>query len=163
MIDIQPAKLVADAGKSRYEAARELAEEIINRHRSGEDFGELAKQYSHGHRASIGGVWQKLDPQSLVKPYDILAAEAARVRGGQIAGPIETDDHIFIMKVLEYKGKGVEPFEDVQNELKARIRFERQQKVIEELNAKLMEQASAEDTRRFVDYCVREIYRMANR
>ena len=67
------------------------------------------------------------------------------------------------MKVLEYRGKGVEPFEDVQNELKARIRFERQQKVIEELNAKLMEQASVEDTRRFVDYCVREIYRMANR
>ena len=74
LIDIQPAKLVADAGKSGYEAARELAEEIINRHRSGEDFGELAKQYSHGHRKAFGGLWEPVQPQSLAVPFNLLAA-----------------------------------------------------------------------------------------
>lgn len=164
LIDIQPAKMTAaDADKSSREQAKALAEELIRRIRAGEDFGELAKRYSNGHMREQGGVWQKLNPESLAKPYDILAAEAAKAKTGQVVGPIEADEHIFIMKVLEYKRKGVEPFEDVQNELKARIKFERQRKVIDELNAKLAEQASVEDTKEFVDYCVAKIYRMANR
>ncbi len=164
LIDIQPAKMTAaDADKNSREQAKALAEELIGRIRAGEDFGELAKQYSNGHRREQGGLWQKLNPESLAKPYDILAGRLAGARVGQIVGPIETDEHIFIMKVLEYKRKGIEPFEDVQNELKARIKFERQRKVIDELNAKLAEQASVEDTKEFVDYCVAEIYRMANR
>lgn len=164
LIDIQPDKMSVDNAKqNRREQAKVLAVELVKRIKAGEDFGELAKRYSNGHRREQGGLWQKLNPESLAKPYDILAAEAAKAKIGQVVGPIETDEHIFIMKVLEYKPEGIEPFEDVQNELKARIKFERQKKAIDELNAKLAEQASVEDTKEFVDYCVAEIYRVANR
>jgi parvulin-like peptidyl-prolyl isomerase len=164
LIDIEPAKLKnIDAGKSRLEQARDLAEQLVGRINKGEDFGQLAKDYSNGHTASEGGLSRKLDPESLAEPYDVLAKEAARMKPGEIAGPLEAQDHIFIMQLVENKPKSVEPFEKVQNQVKARITVERMRQAIDKLNDELLQQASAADKKRFVDFCVREIYAMANR
>ena len=85
------------------------------------------------------------------------------MKPGEVAGPIEAEGHIFIMQLVEYQPKGVEPFEKVQNQVKARISFERMRQAIDKLNTELLQQASAADRERFVDFCVREIYTMANR
>jgi hypothetical protein len=164
LIDIEPAKLKnVDANRPRLEQAKDLAEQLVGRIKNGEDFGQLAKDYSNGHTASEGGLWRKLDPESLAAPYDVLAEKAESMKPGDIAGPLEAQGHIFIMQLVENKPKGVEPFEKVQNQVKASISFERMRRAIDKLNEEIVQQASLADRKRFVDFCVREVYAMANR
>jgi len=163
LIDIQPANLkISDPNQDRLEYARKLANELLRRIKAGEDFGELAKQYSHGHMREFGGLWTPLQPDSLAKPYDILAAEAEKIEQGQIAGPIETaeHDHIFIMKLEEKRPRDYEPFEQVQRQVEQKILSDRKNEVINRLRAKLQEQAALGETNEFVDFCLKEIYQM---
>jgi parvulin-like peptidyl-prolyl isomerase len=170
LIDIQISKLeAAEPNRSRLEQARELADELMGRLQKGEDFGELAKQYSHGHRASFGGLWKPVQPQSLAKPYDILAAEAERMTPGQVAGPIEAGElspsegrgkHIFIMKLEDKRPKSFEPLENVQKELETKIIFDRRRKAVNEFSAKLMQQTMLNEKDKFIDFCLEKIYRM---
>ena len=67
------------------------------------------------------------------------------------------------MQLVEYQPNSVEPFEKVQNQVKARVSFERTRQAIDKLNEELVQQASSADRERFVDFCVREIYAMANK
>jgi len=163
LIDIEAGKLeVAEPNRSQLEQARELAYGLAARIRTGEDFGELAKTYSHGYRASFGGLWKRLEPDSLAEPYDILATEAEKMEPGQIAGPIETDEHIFIMKLEEKRQRSVEPFEKVQKEIEAEIRLDRRKEAVDEFGAKLVEQAAIGDKDKFIDFCLEKIYQISN-
>jgi hypothetical protein len=164
LIDIEPATLTSvDANRPRLDQAKELAGRIYQRIKQGEDFEQLAKDYSQGLRASQGGLWRKVDPDSLAPPYDILAKKAQTMKPGEVAEPIENQDHFFIMQLVEYKPKSVEPFEKVQNQVKAGINVERMRQAFAKLDTELLQQASAADKAKFIDFCVREIYRMANK
>ncbi len=164
LIDIQIPKLeVTDPNRSRLEQARELASELVERLQKGEDFGELAKQYSHGHTASFGGLWQPVQPESLAKPYDVLAVEAEKIPPGQIAGPIEAGEHIFIMKLEEKRPKSFEPLENVQKEVEAKIIFDRRKKAVDEFGSKLVQQAALNERDRFIDFCLEKAYRICHR
>jgi parvulin-like peptidyl-prolyl isomerase len=163
LIDIQISKLkAADPNRSQLEQARELANELVGRLQKGEDFGELAKQYSHDYRASFGGLWKPVQPQSLAKPYDILAAEAEKIEPGQIAGPIGGGEHIFIMKLEEKKPKSFQPLENVQKEVEAKITFDRRKKTVDEFSAKLVQEAALNERGKFIDFCLKKIYRLSN-
>jgi hypothetical protein len=163
LIDIEAAKLkVSDPNQSRQQLAKDLANELVGRIQAGEDFGELAKQYSHGHRRLFGGLWRPVQPESLAEPYDVLAGEAEKIEPGQIAGPIERGGHIFVMKLEEKQQARFEPFEAVQKQVKARIILERRKAAIDELGAKFMQQAALSSQDDFVDFCLEKIYRMSN-
>lgn len=164
LIDIQIPKLaVADSNRSRLIQAKELGDELVKRLNKGEDFGELAKQYSHGHAASAGGLWQPVQPQSLAKPYDVLAVEAEKIQPGQIAGPIEAGEHIFIIKLVGKSQKNFLPLEAVQKEVEAKIIFSRREKAANEFEANLVQQAKLSEMDRFVDFCVEKTYRICSR
>ena len=160
LIDIQPAKLEPnDPNQNRLEHAGKLADEIMKSLQSGEDFGQLAKKYSHGHRQLLGGLWKPVQPKSLAKPYDVLAAEADKIQIGQIAGPIEADRHIFIMKLVDRKTESFEPFENVQKKLENRILFERRAKAVNEIIAKAQpSEAGSANKQAFVDFCLEKLY-----
>ena len=161
LIDIETAKLeVADANQSRQERARELADELVGRIRTGEDFGKLAEEYSG---VSFIDHSEGVRPENLEKPYDVLAAEAERLKPGQIAGPIEAGEHIFIMKLKEKRSKGYEPFEKVQEGVKAKIILDRERRAREEIWAKLQEQVALIQRSEFVDFCLGKIYRLSVR
>ncbi len=162
LIDIQPAKLKpADPNQDRQQLARELAGKLLGRIQSGEDFGELAEQYSHGHRREFGGLWKPVQPASLAAPYDMLAAEAQKIEPGQIAELIVTEEHIFIMKLEEKQSAGYEPFEKVQGQVEEKVILDRRNEVFDRLNAKLMRQAELGRTDEFIDFCLEKIYRMS--
>ncbi|MFA5251735.1 MAG: peptidylprolyl isomerase [Phycisphaerae bacterium] len=164
LIDIQIPKLeAAEPNQSRLTQARELAGELIKRLNKGEDFGELARKYSHGHTASSGGLWPPVQPQSLAKPYDVLAVEAEKILPGQIAGPIEAGEHIFIMKLEEKAPKNFTPLENVQKEVEAKITFDRRKKAADEFGTKLVQQAELNEMDRFVDFCLEKTYRLCSR
>ncbi len=164
LIDIDSAKLeVADSNQGVLERAKELAMELRLSILMGEDFGEVAKKHSHGHRAMSGGLWKPVQPESLAQPYDILAAEAGKMQQGQIAGPIVAGRHVFIMKLEEKQIRRAEPFEKVQKELEQTIELERRKRVVDELEAKLLQQAALSNIDTFIDFCLEKIYRMNNR
>jgi len=163
LIDIEPAKLqIADPNQDRREQAIWLAMDLLRRIETGEDFGELAKQYSHGHKSEFGGLWKPREPDSLAPPYDILAREAESMEPGQVTGLIEVAEHIFIMKLEEKRNKGYEPLEKVQAQVERKIIADRRKEAIDKLNDKLMQQAALGDTSLFVEVCLDKIYRTSN-
>ena len=162
LIDIQPAKLeLNQADQDQFEQARELAKELVEQLKAGEDFGRLAKQYSHGHRRESDGLWKPMQPDSLARPYDVLAEAAEEIEPGQIAGPIETEGHVFIMKLIENRPESYKPFEEVQRELETEIIRRRREQAFDEIKADLAEQAELGRMDEFVDYCVERLYRLS--
>ncbi|KPL23766.1 MAG: hypothetical protein AMJ75_05410 [Phycisphaerae bacterium SM1_79] len=163
LIDIQPARLeVADPNQDRHELAKKLANELLAQIQSGEDFGQLAKQYSHGDWREFGGLWRPVQPTSLVVPYDILAAEAEKIEPGQVAGPIASKEHIFIMKLEDKQSAGYEPFDRVQGQVEEKLIFDRQNEIFDRLKGKLMQQVELGETDEFIDFCLEEIYRTSS-
>lgn len=162
LIDIEAAKLETIPEENHQEKAKTLANELVRRIYAGEDFGALAKQYSHGHRRIFGGLWRPVQPGALAEPYDILAVEAEKIKPGQVAGPIEAGEHIFIMKLEERRAKSVEPFEKVQKQVEAKIILERRKKAFDEVSTELVRQANIGDKDKFIDFCLEKIYRMCN-
>jgi len=162
LIDIELAKLKpADPKQTAEQIGRNLAAELMGRLRSGEDFNDLAKRYSHGYNASDGGRWKPVQPESLAKPYDVLAVEAEKIRHGQVAGPIESGGHIFIMKLIDKQKKTVEPFEKVQKQIEAKIDFDRRKQASDKIGIKLVQQAQIGSKDEFVSFCLRRIYTLS--
>jgi len=160
LIDIDVEKVItADVNESKSEKAQKLAWQLSERLKKGEDFGELAKKYSNGYRASYGGLWKPVRPSSLAEPYNILAISAEDIEEGQTTGPIEAGGHIFIMKLEEKQEHNVVPFEKVQKQIEAEIAFERRKEVVDELSETLMRQAAVSNKEAFVEFCLEEIYR----
>lgn len=158
LIDIQPAKLeLTDPNQSRLEKARELANDVMRRLQVAEDFSTLAERYLE---ASFIDHRDGIQPDSLVKPYDILLAAAEKIEPGKVTGPIEVEGHIFIMKLEENRPKSYEPFEKVQEQLEQKILADRQRQAVDELNAELREQLVLSEKDTFVDFCLEQIHRM---
>ncbi len=162
LIDIQPVRLqVTDPNKDLQQLAVERAGELLTRIEAGEDFGELAKQYSHGDWRTFGGLWRPVRPASLRAPYNILVAEAEKIEPNQVTGPVVARGHVFIMKLEDKQSAGYEPFETVQDKVQESIVLDRQNEVVNRINAKLVEQAELGDTDEFIDFCLEEIHRMS--
>jgi hypothetical protein len=161
LIDIQPAKMeVTDPNEDRWQLGKVWANKLLELIKSGEDFGELAKRYSYGSWSEFGGLWRSVQPSSLAAPYDVLAAEADKMGPGDVAGPIVTKEHIFIMRLEEKQIAGYEPFEDVQELVKERILLDRRGEVIDKLDAEIRREVKLSRTDKFVDFCLEKIYRL---
>ncbi len=162
LIDIQPARLqVADPNQDRRQLAKSLADDLLTRLKSGDDFGELARQYSHGPFKDKGGLWPSLQPQSLAAPYDTIAAGAMKTEPGQVTEPIITEEHVFIMKLEEKQAVGYQPFVEVQEEVEGKVISNRRNDVFEKLNKRLIEEVKLGRADEFVDFCLEKIYRMS--
>jgi parvulin-like peptidyl-prolyl isomerase len=161
LIDIQPAKIeVTDPNEDRWQLGKVWANKLLELIKSGEDFGELAKRYSYGSWSEFGGLWRSVQPSSLAAPYDVLAAEADKMGPGDVAGPIVTKEHIFIMRLEEKQIAGYEPFEDVQELVKEKILLDRRGEVIDKLDAEIRREVKLSRTDKFVDFCLEKIYRL---
>lgn len=163
LIDIQPAKLeVTDPNQDRWQLGKVWANKLLELIKSGQDFGELAKQYSHGNWREFGGLWRSVQPSSLAAPYDILAVQANKMEPGDVTGPIMTKQNIFIMKLEEKQIAGYEPFGNVQDLVREKILSDRRNEVIDNLNAEIRQEAKLSRTDKFVDFCLEKIYRISN-
>lgn len=160
LIDIDSGKVVADEGKSAKETAQALAERLIKRIEQGEDFGELAREYSHGHRAAQGGLWTPATAGALAEPYDIVEQKCLEMVPGQTSEPVVSGEHVFIIRLENKVEAGHEPFEDVQqkieNEIQLKHRFE---EGYEKTISKVIEQADIPNLEEFINYCIEQAYR----
>jgi parvulin-like peptidyl-prolyl isomerase len=161
LIDI-PTPGIAAADPNSARQARALAEELRRRIDAGEDFAALARQYSQGLRKEQGGLWKPRDPEALAAPYDVLARQAQAMQPGQVAGPLESSGHLFIMRLEEKQEQGYRPLSDVQEEVRESILLERRRKVLQEIDEEIARQIAMADINRFVDYCLERLYRQAH-
>jgi len=162
LIDITP-EPVADANQANIERAeleaRRLAEELAARVRSGEDFAGLAREYSKGHRASAGGLWEPVQPGSLAEPYDVIEESCQDLSPGEIAGPVESGGHIFIIKLKEKQTRGFFFFFDVQQDVQKKFVVQQRRETLSKLMAQFEQQVQGPNLEKFVDFCLYEIYR----
>lgn len=159
LIDIVPGKVDRVGDESSTEAAFRKAEDLVEQINGGADFAELANKHSNGHRAVVGGSWDKVTAGSLASPYDVLEVYAAKMRAGGVVGPIESEGHVFVMKLEEKQESVHQSFEEVQDKIEAQIQSNKRRADYEELVKSLLMQANIEDMDRFVSFCVESAYR----
>ena len=162
LIDIDAAKVsLSEKDDDPLQAARSLANSLMERIRAGEDFAALAREYSHGFRREAGGLWPARDPDALAQPYDVLAEKARDMTPGDVAGPVEVSGHVFIVKLEQKQEKGYRPYAEVQDRVEEQIRAERRLGALKELDAEVARQVALADTSAFVDVCLESLYRQA--
>lgn len=163
LIDIDMSKIeITNLDENRAKKAREKGEELTKRAKAGDDFAKLAEEHSDGHRKTLGGLWPEIQPDSLARPYIIIAEAAEDMEPGDIAGPLETVGHVFIVKLEAQEKAGYRSLEEVQSEVNNRILFERRNEAVTRLNARLLREAAIGETDEFVGFCVDRIYKMSN-
>ena len=79
------------------EEARQIAEELLERQKAGEDFQELAREYSDGPSSVNGGV---LNPFGRGKMMPAFEEAAFALDKGEVSGIVETDYGFHIIKRL---------------------------------------------------------------
>lgn len=100
-------------------AATELAGELKRRAEAGEDFGDLAREYSDDtSNAERGGDLGFFGRGAMVEPFEEAAFGA---EPGSVVGPVETDFGVHVIEVQARRPGGVQPFEQVQAVIRARL------------------------------------------
>ena len=107
------------------ENTKKLAADIVKKARAGEDFAELAKRYSQDAGASKGG------DLGIIKKGDftpVIDEAVFKLKEGEVSDPIETGGIIFIFKVFETKKEGIQPIDEVRDQIEW-ILVEQNQKI----------------------------------
>jgi parvulin-like peptidyl-prolyl isomerase len=159
LIDIDSSKIVAEEGTSAKETALKLGRQLLESINRGEDFGELAKEYSHGHRAPQGGLWTPATAGALAEPYDVVEQRCLEMEPGKISGPVVSGKHVFIIRLENKRQEGYEPFEDVQRKIENEIQLKhRIEEGYDKTVSRVMEQADIPKLEEFISYCVEQAY-----
>src|SRR5436190_840081 len=79
--------------------AQEQAQDLVNRARQGQDFAQLAKDFSEGPGAAVGGEIGRVFQPSDFGPD--LAPKMAAMQKGQISDPIAQNGQVLILKCLD--------------------------------------------------------------
>ena len=103
---------------SRYETkedAKSAAEDILNRLKSGEEFGDMAKEYSRGPHSDEGGLWETDEVKDFRKD---LVAKISNLKEGEISPIIDSSFGHHIFKIEEIIPSQTLTFQQAQNEIR---------------------------------------------
>lgn len=161
LIDLEVAKF-ADAnnpGANAEQKAKELAARISERIKKGEDFGELARQYSNDPAAKNGGLWRPIRPGSLAEPYDAIEKAIEKMDIGQTSEPVAAEGHIFIVKLENKQAPSCKTFEQVQGDVEVRMMYENRRKRVDDMMGKIISQVDLSYADGFLEYCTQKAWR----
>ncbi len=99
-------RLESTMSPSEIGQVEQLANDIANRIKKGENFGKLAAQYSQDDKASDGGEWEETNINSLPTMFTNHLVGA---KEGDIIGPFRIDSGYVIIKVIKIKGHQYTP------------------------------------------------------
>lgn len=125
-------QVTEEQARARLDAARKRIE-------AGADFGAVAGEVSEEPGAKErGGSLGWFGREQMVKPFADAAFSAQQ---GQVVGPVKTEFGLHLIQVTGKRAAGVTPFEEVKEQLRARLAFtgaqELAQKKAQELAAQL--------------------------
>lgn len=107
-----------------------LAEEVRGRLEDGEDFAELAQEFSQDPgSAENGGDLGCQGQGSFVPEFEDAAFGAEE---GEIVGPVETEFGFHLIEVTETQPESVQPLEEVAPEIRDQLVAQRQSEEVEE-------------------------------
>jgi len=157
-IDILAGLLKAEQigeGQTAQEAAEALAAALAQRARAGEDFAQLAREYSHGPLAPSGGKWLPvtIGKDTLPAPYDVLEATALTMEPGQVSEPIVKGDHIFVLRLDSKDLGGCQSFAQVQPQIEEQLMFEHRRRQYDAYISELIKQTDFVEMERFAEFC----------
>jgi peptidyl-prolyl cis-trans isomerase SurA len=105
------------------EGRRNLAEDIVRRARSGEDFGVLAGTYSEDvSTRNQGGLLPKMKPGRLAPALDALALSSDV---GAVSAPVRDGDDLVILKLVSRDESQLPSFAESRDELGQRVYMEK--------------------------------------
>lgn len=114
------------------------AEALLKRAEAGEDFTELAKEYSEDPgSAKNGGLYENFTRGRMVKPFEDASFH---VPIGEISDIVETTYGYHIIKVLDRKSEE-RPFEDVKDKMRAEIEEQKRNQAYDENLERLKKKA----------------------
>lgn len=106
-VDLEILMIPKKYGDEDVRAARQFAQTLVDRARRGDDFAQLAKDYSEGPAASTGG-----EINRPVQPAE-LGPELGKVVGalqpGQVSDPIAAEGRFVIFKLIDRVANPVAP------------------------------------------------------
>jgi peptidyl-prolyl cis-trans isomerase C len=134
-------KVEPDADESKKAEAREELEEISQKLEAGEDFAELAKEFSQGPSGPGGGDLGYFGHGQMVKPFE----EAAfALESGAVSDIVETRFGCHLIKVVDKRGGDKAAYEDIKDRLAQYLKQQKLQEEVELYVKKLKEEAEVE-------------------
>jgi peptidyl-prolyl cis-trans isomerase D len=102
------------------EAIRETAAAVLTRAKGGEDFSELAREYSEDTSASVGGDLGYFGPGQMVPEFENVAFSLGVDATSDL---VETEFGIHIIRVNEKEEARIRPFEEVRVGIDSIMKF----------------------------------------
>jgi peptidyl-prolyl cis-trans isomerase C len=106
--------------------AKTQAEGILKRVRAGEDFAELAKQYSKDGSAASGGDLNYFERGKMVPAFEQAAFS---LKTGEVSNVVETPFGYHIIKVTDHKDAHTVPLAEVSDRLSTFLKQRKQQEL----------------------------------
>ncbi len=117
------------------------AREILNRARAGEDFAQLAREYSEDVSAHLGGDIGSVERGKMVKEFENAVF---RLKVGEVSEIVRTPYGLHIIKCDEVIPGKTKAFDKVKEEIRARLSLARQSKAYKDWIGDLREKAFIE-------------------
>jgi len=111
-------KVEQNAADEDVAAAKEKIEDILKKAKGGQDFAELAKQYSEGPSKSKGGHLGSFRREAMVKPF---ADKAFAMQAGEISDPVRTRFGWHIIKVEKVNEATVTTLADARDNIRKKL------------------------------------------
>jgi peptidyl-prolyl cis-trans isomerase SurA len=111
-----------DAAPDQISGAKQKAEDAYRRALKGDDFGDLARQYSDDDSKTKGGELGVFNPNDL---NDDIAAGIKNVKAGDVSKVIRTKYGFHVIKVEEHEVPGSVPLADVKNMIREKMQTEK--------------------------------------
>jgi peptidyl-prolyl cis-trans isomerase SurA len=118
--------------------AQAKANQVYEMLQKGGNFDDLAKKYSNGPTASLGGDLEYFKRGTLSKD---LESQVFALQAGQYTQPVRTNQGFVILKVTEHQTAGVPPLKDVQTQIQEQIYVTKMQPALRDYLTKLREEA----------------------
>jgi peptidyl-prolyl cis-trans isomerase D len=111
-----------DADAEAAAAAKKRIEEVLQKARAGEDFAELAKQYSEGPSKDKGGYLGTFERDAMVKPF---SDKAFSMKSGEISDPVKTRFGWHLIKVEKVNEATTTPLAGAKDDIRNKLADER--------------------------------------
>jgi len=120
----------------------EKVDEVMNKIDNGQNFADLAEEYSQGPTAKDGGKLGFFSKGEMVPAFEEKAFE---LEVGEVSSEaVETDYGYHIIKVTDKKEAGVANFEEVKSNIKENLSNQQRQKAWDDFVSQLREEAEIE-------------------
>ena len=107
-----------DAGTEAVAEAKKRIEDVLQKARAGEDFAELAKQYSEGPSKDKGGYLGTFKRDAMVKPF---ADKAFSMKPGEISDPVQTRFGWHLIKVEKVNEAASTPLAGAKDDIRKKL------------------------------------------